>query len=325
MIECPRCGFLQPKDRYCANCGIDIENYKPKPKPLYVRLLNSPFFYLAGIICVDVLVFFIYQRTAQNSASEQIQTFQASKSESDNNNSTPKPIKTRKPPVNYRHNEDNQMATVAAQKKALKELEKDNKKKVEKKVMAPKLPEKMTVSFFELSRAAMTELYAKSQVASEGPDYQALYFNTSTPKNELGKLDPSLEPLPGGRSEFMKANTSIGFNYPAGSNTGGAEWGLSFKMNIGEITRVSTSFEFLADIIIHTGEREPPYTSNFESNFKLNNKKSLLILGVLPKQKLPKAQLSRVQATPLSILDSDYFVGSNQERQTEFLMVVQVN
>lgn len=30
MIECPKCGFHQPPDRYCANCGIDMENFKPK-------------------------------------------------------------------------------------------------------------------------------------------------------------------------------------------------------------------------------------------------------------------------------------------------------
>ncbi len=29
MMKCPKCGFSQPKDKYCANCGIDIEIYRP--------------------------------------------------------------------------------------------------------------------------------------------------------------------------------------------------------------------------------------------------------------------------------------------------------
>jgi len=29
LINCPRCGFEQPQDKYCAQCGVDIDNFKP--------------------------------------------------------------------------------------------------------------------------------------------------------------------------------------------------------------------------------------------------------------------------------------------------------
>lgn len=29
---CPKCGFDQPPDRYCASCGVDLQNYKGKQK-----------------------------------------------------------------------------------------------------------------------------------------------------------------------------------------------------------------------------------------------------------------------------------------------------
>src|ERR1700678_3778964 len=29
MIKCPKCGFEQPKDRFCAKCGIVMENFSP--------------------------------------------------------------------------------------------------------------------------------------------------------------------------------------------------------------------------------------------------------------------------------------------------------
>ncbi len=37
MLSCPKCGFQQPKDRYCAKCGVNIESYK-RPKESAISL-----------------------------------------------------------------------------------------------------------------------------------------------------------------------------------------------------------------------------------------------------------------------------------------------
>lgn len=57
---CPKCGFKQPEDRYCANCGIDVTEYKPEDTPLWKRLLSngivqlSPFLILIiGLVLYD--------------------------------------------------------------------------------------------------------------------------------------------------------------------------------------------------------------------------------------------------------------------------------
>lgn len=41
LINCPRCGFQQPKDKYCAQCGVDIESFRPVAPPLWKRFLSS--------------------------------------------------------------------------------------------------------------------------------------------------------------------------------------------------------------------------------------------------------------------------------------------
>ena len=66
LINCPRCGFSQPQDRYCANCGVDIENFQPKETPWYQRVLLSPILHVALIfILVLASVLFIRQRERQ--------------------------------------------------------------------------------------------------------------------------------------------------------------------------------------------------------------------------------------------------------------------
>lgn len=59
LINCPRCGFSQPKDRYCANCGVDMDTYKPKPTSAVKKILASPFFHItiiAAIVFASVVV-----------------------------------------------------------------------------------------------------------------------------------------------------------------------------------------------------------------------------------------------------------------------------
>lgn len=62
MVECPRCGFIQPEDRYCANCGLDGMTYKPQPVPLYVRILNNTGVQLTlALFIVASLIFGLYK------------------------------------------------------------------------------------------------------------------------------------------------------------------------------------------------------------------------------------------------------------------------
>ncbi len=56
MMECPRCGFSQPKDQYCASCGVNVDHLLAKPKPFWSRLLANPNFHLSLIGGLIVLV-----------------------------------------------------------------------------------------------------------------------------------------------------------------------------------------------------------------------------------------------------------------------------
>ena len=41
LINCPRCGFSQPKDQYCAQCGVDMQSFRPKEKPFFKALVEN--------------------------------------------------------------------------------------------------------------------------------------------------------------------------------------------------------------------------------------------------------------------------------------------
>lgn len=41
LVNCPRCGFSQPNDQYCAQCGVDMQSFKPKEQSVVKRILSS--------------------------------------------------------------------------------------------------------------------------------------------------------------------------------------------------------------------------------------------------------------------------------------------
>ncbi len=52
MVNCPKCGFSQPKDRFCASCGVDMDRYQPKQDPFFKRILKSWIFQLVVLVIV---------------------------------------------------------------------------------------------------------------------------------------------------------------------------------------------------------------------------------------------------------------------------------
>lgn len=57
MVSCPKCGFTQPKDRYCASCGIDMLAFKPAEKPISQKLLSN---WVVQVIVLAVVVAVAY-------------------------------------------------------------------------------------------------------------------------------------------------------------------------------------------------------------------------------------------------------------------------
>lgn len=68
LVNCPRCGFQQPKDTYCAQCGIDMDSFKPASPPFLKRLFSSVLIQLGliGIIAVGVSVFLVKPNKFEN-------------------------------------------------------------------------------------------------------------------------------------------------------------------------------------------------------------------------------------------------------------------
>ena len=52
LINCPRCGFQQPQDKYCAQCGVDIENFKPAEASSFKKIFGNPLVQLSLLVVI---------------------------------------------------------------------------------------------------------------------------------------------------------------------------------------------------------------------------------------------------------------------------------
>lgn len=63
LVKCPRCGFSQPKDQYCAQCGIDMTAFKPPRKSAFKRYATDPLMYLIiALLVIGVSITTLYKK-----------------------------------------------------------------------------------------------------------------------------------------------------------------------------------------------------------------------------------------------------------------------
>lgn len=88
LTNCPRCGFSQPQDQYCAQCGIDMQSFKPKELPFFKKLVSSTSFQLGVLILVTLIAAqFISKRYSPQKFSQKNSRSQGVFKSEDNRNS----------------------------------------------------------------------------------------------------------------------------------------------------------------------------------------------------------------------------------------------
>lgn len=65
LVNCPKCGFSQPKDKYCANCGVDMESFRPNPPSAWQKL-SSNTSVLLGVLALAIFASYFYINSSKN-------------------------------------------------------------------------------------------------------------------------------------------------------------------------------------------------------------------------------------------------------------------
>jgi len=70
MVNCPKCGFSQPKDQYCASCGVDMIAYRARARASK-SIFTNPAVQIGGLAIV-LIASFVFIRASNKAKIERM-------------------------------------------------------------------------------------------------------------------------------------------------------------------------------------------------------------------------------------------------------------
>jgi hypothetical protein len=309
MIECPKCGFVQPKDKYCANCGLDIETYKPAPDPMMVRLKRNTALQGSAIVFIIVIMaiaIFISQRERIARHLEgAIPALKRSMPQPEitaepyTGGSAPTPRNTEPPPPTA-------LAAKAAPSVAAEE--------------APKIPKELNVGFYEISKAAILQLAGEGQILNETPQTRSFLLHVPDVAAKIKETDSESRTHGEPHAENFVVGTPINLDYTHMGGKGATESvGLTIVLTPTSMAESLWEFAFEANINLKNETGGSLLSTSVNGNYSIPPKSALLLAGFLPHQKVSKEDLWSFNGSPLMIYESPYFLNN----LTEFVIVIE--
>jgi archaellum component FlaF (FlaF/FlaG flagellin family) len=65
LVNCPKCNFSQPKETYCAKCGIEMDAFRPKRQPLFTSIIKNPVTHIVVFLTIGFLGYSTYKSRLQ--------------------------------------------------------------------------------------------------------------------------------------------------------------------------------------------------------------------------------------------------------------------
>ncbi len=304
MHECPRCGFVQPKDRYCANCGLDIDNFKPAPRPLFRRVSESTLFQVCFAILIVVGLGSIIYKSQKDTINEKLKA--ALNLASPNVASQSQSVE---PAQNANAPESD--AAISETSDPIVNTAAPSAPAVETKTAVSRVKE-FNVQFVELSRLYVSQLAQENQVVDETSATRSIVMASQPSVSTFREKDPQAIVLPGGDTHSVRINRPINLDYMHMVGGPNEVSGMSLEIMPSGTNEQTTEFTINGTVTLRTPEGSVA-NYGFDGKYVLPNSSSLIVSGILPHQTVRPEDQENFSGTPLVILSSPEFINSTSE------------
>jgi len=343
MMDCPKCGFTQPEDKYCANCGVNVVSFRNKPISLQTRVLNNPwtYFFILGILTTGLFIFISLQPNSQIALKAKSwilktdSSLQGTSNLSDSNPQEPQDSATQldassvanssSADLDESNSADAEEVTPNDQESTtpLAESEDGQKAKSNETSSQDANAQKQKgykVSFVEFARNKMENIIRASQILNESTEVLVLSVKSDQYIDRMQKFDSEMMVLPGQQESLLGKNTkALNFLF---SDESGEEFGMRLKLNSKESEKKINNLELSIFVQLKFQDTAAQkFQFNHEATYNLEAGSTLLISPVLPRQKLNSELQESLANSPLKVFDSPEFLGP--ESPTEWLIVIE--
>lgn len=303
MMDCPRCGFNQPKDRFCASCGLDVDQFRAKPTPLALRILRNSNFHLGliGLLIVLAVGYIFYSRSEMltrevgNLFGSPLSSRDSIEGEEDNSSADALPV----PPVPAEIPDDTGEAAVEAELDAAaggaKALNEPAKPAVE--------VQKIEVGAWEVPRETLSTLIVDAEKLNEGAEGRAYYWAQGSKIAEVlqaGARHLALNrtmPLTPGSQAIMETPATV----PEGFHFG-------FMAELSKIEGKDFLVRWQGDLVLTgTAENAATNVTNLAGSATLGPQSVMMIVLEPTTRGVREDLLTRAGEGPWSVFASEHF------------------
>ncbi len=341
IIKCPKCGFQQPDDQFCANCGINLETYIP-PEPSLLKKLNaSTLIHIALFLGVVLIAIALIQNNDKKEIKERVRYFKTATTDKvnpnelseENQKKNSKPTKQTtsanlersklKPSQGNDTNQDREgisevkyeLSATDSQTFASDQSKPQPVKQIsEKPSQALVKPQKIYTQFYEASLTFISELAEESQKNDGLVTFSGEYSSGSL-KNANKLISKGLK-----TEQLILIRKSLKAIQPDGQieewfegSTSGSKQKLGLTFFIQIIGELSYPIQTEISITRHLKE---DYMFPVDS-YRLSRNDSVFISGTLPVDPLTNIDTNLLQNSIMKIYLSDFF----QNQETTFLIL----
>jgi hypothetical protein len=306
MHECPRCGFVQPKDRYCANCGLDIDNFKPVPKPLLRRMSENTGMQIAlAIFIILGLGGWIYL-TQKQAIDEKLSAAL--------NLASPNRVAPEEALVEESIESDESESAAADMPAPVPSFPvAASSGTAASEIKKPSVGAKeFNVQFIEMSRLYLQQLAQENQVVDETAQTKSIIMASQPNASSFREKDPQSTVLPGGDTHSVRATRAITLDFMQMIGGPNDVAGMTIEITPSSVLEQSTEFTVNGTVTLRTVDGAVA-NYGFDGKFTLPNTSTLFVAGMVPRQAIRPEDQENFSGTPLVILSSPEFLNNTSE------------
>lgn len=310
LVDCPKCGFNQPKDRYCARCGVDMETFTPKQPPIWARLSDRPAFHVGmAIVLVGLLFSWIYFSQKQDIDAKIRQAFTAQESPTATAVTQP----TEAPAAPQAANRAMRLASQLETQPAPEPTAADDTLEENSETAVAKMPSVLRITYLEVPRPLIRLWAEEGQVLNETANTRSILLPGSQAPTDYGREEWSLFKLPGGKATRLQPNQIIRENHFRRGGTESAEIGFALEIIPDDISSTGVQFDSQMVVSLPSPLDGDITTTTTTGRFEIPPGSTLVILGGLPQQSVRGEAAKVFMDTPLQVLQSPEYLSGTSE------------
>jgi hypothetical protein len=315
VIECPKCGFLQPKDRYCAKCGLDIENFVPAEVPFAKKILNNTLLHSFLLILAISATTLILVQKQKNTTLETDNETTMALDPAKKSGARPEPTSAADITT-----AQNQMQKMSAQETAAPTaatqfpdpVSADSRQIENTGAVANAKPNRYQILFFEISQSSLKRISEEGLSLYDGGGVRAYSLPKVTNLAAL-KTWNGVRSLPGQSEGDIDTSFTVDLDFVKPLASELDEVGMELVMAQTDIKNTGTTVAFSNSLRFRQTDVSAISQSQLEASMNIPHNTVVLVLGLLPHSPMAADDLQVLQETPMSIYNSKNFRLGNSD------------